>query len=132
MNELSQAQTSPLQLRWLDGNTGIGVTWADHHESTYDLTYLRTICPCAACRGAHESPPLSQAPKKKFNILSDDQAKTADAPSGVRSVQPVGNYAISFVWTDGHSEGIYSFRYLREMCPCKECAARLSAEDSET
>lgn len=132
MNELSSEQTTPLQLQWLEGATGIEVKWSDGHESVYDLTYLRTICPCAACRGAHESPPLSQAPKKRFNILSDDQAKAKDAPSGVKSVQPVGNYAISFVWSDGHSEGIYSFRYLREMCPCQECAARIAEQDSDS
>jgi hypothetical protein len=35
---------------------------------------------------------------------------------------PVGNYAIQFDYSDGHSTGIYSYDYLRTMCPCEDCA----------
>ena len=28
----------------------------------------------------------------------------------------VGRYALNFRWSDGHETGIYSFRYLRELC----------------
>jgi len=34
----------------------------------------------------------------------------------------VGNYAIQIEFTDGHSTGIYSFDYLRTICPCDACA----------
>ncbi|HEY1266366.1 MAG TPA: gamma-butyrobetaine hydroxylase-like domain-containing protein [Candidatus Binatia bacterium] len=34
---------------------------------------------------------------------------------------PVGNYAIMFRWGDGHETGIYTFQYLRSLCPCEEC-----------
>jgi len=34
---------------------------------------------------------------------------------------PVGQYAVRFVFSDGHSIGIYSFEYLCEICPCAEC-----------
>jgi DUF971 family protein len=27
------------------------------------------------------------------------------------------------VWGDGHETGIYSYRYLRELCPCATCSA---------
>ena len=33
----------------------------------------------------------------------------------------VGNYAVSLTWQDGHSTGIYSFRLLRQLCPCEAC-----------
>jgi DUF971 family protein len=39
-----------------------------------------------------------------------------------RSAQAVGHYAIKIDFTDGHSTGIYSFDYLRTMCPCEACA----------
>jgi DUF971 family protein len=26
-----------------------------------------------------------------------------------------------FVWNDGHEHGIYTWNYLREICPCPEC-----------
>ena len=31
----------------------------------------------------------------------------------------VGNYAIKIEWSDEHDTGIYSFEYLRELCPPK-------------
>jgi DUF971 family protein len=37
------------------------------------------------------------------------------------SVTPVGNYALQFGWSDGHNTGIYSFEYLRALCPCPRC-----------
>jgi len=36
-------------------------------------------------------------------------------------VKPVGNYALSFAWSDRHSTGIYTFDYLRSICPCPQC-----------
>ena len=40
---------------------------------------------------------------------------------------PIGGVAINvrhvdqFQWNDGHSEGIYSYAYFREICPCADC-----------
>ena len=39
-------------------------------------------------------------------------------------IEPVGKYAIRFIWNDGHEHGIYSWEYLREHCPCAECKAQ--------
>jgi DUF971 family protein len=36
-------------------------------------------------------------------------------------VEPVGNYALRFRWSDGHDTGIYTFDFLRRLCPCAEC-----------
>jgi DUF971 family protein len=135
MIELTKEQTEPRSLQWLD-DSRVGVTWEDGHESVYTLPFLRRVCPCAACRGSHDAPPLNQPPpeKKRFQILNDAQVKQA-AQTGrtsvsLRGVSPVGNYAIAFEWTDGHAEGIYSFRYLREMCPCPSCAEKIAAAES--
>jgi DUF971 family protein len=37
------------------------------------------------------------------------------------SAEPVGKYALKFKWNDGHELGIYSWKWLREICPCEEC-----------
>jgi DUF971 family protein len=34
----------------------------------------------------------------------------------IENVELVGRYALTFRWSDGHDTGIYSFRYLREIC----------------
>jgi DUF971 family protein len=39
-----------------------------------------------------------------------------------QSASQVGNYAIQINFTDGHSTGIFSYDYLRSICPCAECA----------
>jgi DUF971 family protein len=41
-----------------------------------------------------------------------------------RKIELVGQYALQFEWSDGHHTGIYSFEYLRELCPCPECKKR--------
>jgi len=39
------------------------------------------------------------------------------------SAEAVGKYALKFSWSDRHDLGIYSWFYLREVCPCAECTA---------
>jgi DUF971 family protein len=48
------------------------------------------------------------------------------APQGLvaTTYTMVGRYAISFVWSDGHSTGIYPYEYLLEMCECDICAPK--------
>ena len=55
------------------------------------------------------------APKEIFALYK--------APPLPEKVTPVGRYAISFTWNDGHSSGIYSWDYLRRHCPCEVCSA---------
>jgi DUF971 family protein len=38
------------------------------------------------------------------------------------SAEGVGKYAIKFNWNDGHNLGIYSWKWLREICGCEQCA----------
>ena len=92
-------------------NGEIGVVWRDGHESFYTARDLRCQCPCAAC--------IEETTGRK--ILDD-----ASVPEEIRPrlYQGVGNYAVQFVWSDGHSTGIYSHALLRRLCPCKECASQ--------
>lgn len=54
--------------------------------------------------------------------------KFIDVPDAkLAEISAVGNYAIQFRWEDGHSTGIYTFDYLRSLCPCPECAASKGA-----
>ncbi len=39
-----------------------------------------------------------------------------------KSAAAVGNYAVQIVFSDAHATGIFSFEYLREICPCSACA----------
>ena len=100
-------------------STGIKIDWKDGHHSEYGLTYLRDKCPCAACTGAHGTPPRQPeepaAPGNPFKMFKPALKMLA--------VAPVGNYAIRIDWSDGHNSGIYSFEHFRDICPCPQCAA---------
>jgi len=37
------------------------------------------------------------------------------------SAEAIGKYAIKFSWNDNHDLGLYSWKFLREVCPCEEC-----------
>lgn len=84
------------------------VEWADGHASAYPLKALRLSCPCAVCVEEWTGQKLVRP-----EMIADD----------VRPVEarPVGNYALSIRWSDGHSSGIYAWDYLRGLCPCGTC-----------
>lgn len=97
-------QTRELVLQWNDG-----------HESVYAFSLLRYACPCAECQGGHEK--MSSEPNEKVFTLPDvDSAATR-----IENVEAVGMYAITIAWEDGHHYGIYTWEYLRKLCPCKDC-----------
>ena len=40
----------------------------------------------------------------------------ANASPVITELQPVGRYALQPYWRDGHSTGIYTYDYLRDLC----------------
>jgi len=84
------------------------VSWNDGHFSSYPSWYLRENCPCASC--------VEEFTGRRM-ILKGSIPSTIERVD----VGPVGNYALSFTWSDGHSTGIYTFDFLRQICPCREC-----------
>jgi DUF971 family protein len=86
-------------------NGEIGIVWEDGHESYFPGHYLRCACACAEC--------VDEMSGRK--VLQDDKVS-----EDVRALElhPVGNYAISVRWSDGHDTGIYAFERLRRLCPC--------------
>ncbi len=89
---------------------GITIHWGDGHRSEYALGYLRDHCPCATCAEVHRGQSASPFPMFKPAVR-------------LNAVEPVGNYALRLIWSDGHSTGIYTWEYLRSICTCAECAA---------
>ncbi len=107
---------------------GVDITWADGHSSHYEFAYLRDQCPCATCndeRAKKESMPAT-------NLLSSPLFPMYKPKPRAQAATQVGNYAIQISFTDGHSTGIFSYDYLRTLCPCEECgrAFRESSEKS--
>jgi len=109
---------------------GVDITWADGHSSHYDFTYLRDQCPCATCndeRAKKDSMPPAT------NLLSSPLLPMYKPKPRAQAATQVGNYAVQISFTDGHSTGIFSYDYLRTLCPCEECgrAFRESTDKSQ-
>jgi DUF971 family protein len=105
--------------------TGMDIEWKDGHHSSYSFVFLRDACPCALCdeeRGKSKRKP-GDPPKLAPGALP--MFKPMAKPN---SVEPVGKYAIRFYWNDGHDLGIYSWQFLRDVCPCAECKSARMAE----
>lgn len=98
---------------------GVDITWADGHSSHYDFTYLRDQCPCATCND--ERAKKEAAPIATTNLLSSPLLPMYKPKPRAQAATQVGNYAVQISFTDGHSTGIFSYDYLRTLCPCEEC-----------
>jgi DUF971 family protein len=110
-------QTTPSRLD-LKKDESLTIDWQDGRRGVYSLTLLRSMCPCAQCRIVRDgSDPhdISPAPKRKplLTILPGNYSGKLTAVNA----SLVGNYALKIEWSDGHDSGIYSFQYLREICP---------------
>jgi prepilin-type processing-associated H-X9-DG protein len=93
---------------------GVEIAWADGHASRYDFPYLRDECPCAVCNDER---------LKKDNVKSKGMLVLPMYKERVkaRAAKAVGNYALQIDFSDGHGTGIFSFEFLRSICPCTEC-----------
>lgn len=117
--ELPPAAKEPVKVRVRKSEgTGLEIDWKDGHHSAWRFAWLRDACPCATCDAEREQTGRAPGqPKPKETVL----LPLYQAPPRPESVTPVGNYALSFVWNDGHKTGIYSWDYLRRHCQCDEC-----------
>jgi DUF971 family protein len=86
-----------------DGESRLRITWMDERECLYEAPALRRACPCAQCVNEWTGQRVLR-PEAISNELT------------IADISIVGRYALSFRWSDGHETGIYSFRYLRELC----------------
>ncbi len=77
------------------------VKWKDGSTSEIPWTKLREACPCAECTNVHgDADPLRLKLAPNTHLVSVDY---------------VGNYAVQPHWGDGHSAGLFTWNYLREL-----------------
>ncbi len=92
----------PREIKHEDDFT-LRISWADNSECLYRAADLRRACPCAQCVNEWTGE----------RVLKSD---TVSEELEINDMSIVGRYALNFRWSDGHETGIYSFRYLRELC----------------
>ena len=76
------------------------IAFSDGRTFKLPYEFLRVYSPSAEVRGHGPGQEVLQAGKRNVEI---------------RSVEPVGSYAIQPAFSDGHSTGIYSWDYLYEL-----------------
>src|SRR5262245_31273896 len=102
----------------LSTGEGVEIEWRDGHGSNYTFPYLRDACPCALCD--------EERTKSGRKAREPAQPKPGELPmfraaAKTLSAEGVGKYALKFKWNDGHELGIYSWQWLRDICPCEKC-----------
>jgi DUF971 family protein len=99
------AQPTKLELATSDR---LRIYWSDGQIRDYPVRELRDKCPCATCREKRNAPP---PPATQLPIITAAQIE----PLRITSMKPVGNYAYSIDFSDGHNTGIYTLESLREL-----------------
>ena len=107
------------------GGTGVDIAWKDGHQSHYSFQFLRDACPCALCD--EERSKTGRLPGEPPHTKPGELPMFKPSAKPV-SAEPVGKYALKFKWNDGHELGIYSWQFLRDVCPCEECRAGRKAK----
>jgi DUF971 family protein len=92
----------------LTPNNRLRISWSDGQLREYGLRELRDLCPCATCREKRNAPPASPL---QLPIISAAEAQ----PLRITAMKPVGNYAYSIDFSDGHNTGIYTIESLHQM-----------------
>ena len=85
----------------------LAITWSDGQRRLYTIRALREACPCATCREKRSQP------ADPFALPTLKQVQTE--PLRIAAMQPMGNYAYSIAFSDGHDTGIFAFDLLRQL-----------------
>lgn len=98
--------TPPPKRLDLKKDRGLTVEWADGATSFFSIALLRRMSPSAEARDLREK--LAANPLTVLPSTGPTGPLTAEA-------ELVGNYALRLRFSDGHSTGIYSWEYLRNL-----------------
>ncbi|MCA9187420.1 MAG: DUF971 domain-containing protein [Pirellulaceae bacterium] len=85
------------------------IAWSDGITLAYRVGELRKQCPCATCREKRQSPANSD--QNLLPVLGPAELQ----PLRITAMEPVGQYAYSIHFSDGHDTGIYTLESLREV-----------------
>lgn len=102
---MTEAPT-PVEVRAPEGARRMEIEWSDGVVTAYRHAILRGFCPCAVCQGHHGPVEWVQG--------ADDMNLE------LTLLEEVGAYALRLGWGDGHSTGLYTFRFLRDLAEIGE------------
>ena len=100
MAGLHSGTPRPLEIKLHQKSRVVEVSFDDGKVFRLSCEYLRVYSPSAEVRGHGPGQEVLQPGKKDVEITA---------------IEPVGNYAVKIVFSDGHDTGLYSWDYLYEL-----------------
>ncbi|MDP1558885.1 MAG: DUF971 domain-containing protein [Nitrosomonas sp.] len=97
MAGLSKDTPTPKEIKLHQQSRLLDISFTDGQSFQFSCEFLRVYSPSAEVRGHSPGQEVLQTGKKNVNI---------------KQIEPVGNYAVLFTFTDGHNTGIYSWDLL--------------------
>lgn len=97
-----------------DGKSAVLITWSDQQVTRYTTSQLRDACPCATCREKRRGKEAN-ANRDLKSLTLPVLSRAEASPLTIQAMKPVGTYAYSIAFSDGHSSGIYPFAMLRNL-----------------
>ena len=94
-------------MNYLIADKSLVLQTENFNELLISLKKIRLACPCAHCKGE----------KDIFgNIYKLDlDHPLLEKSFEVKKIKPIGNYGIKIFWEDNHSNGIYTFDFLKKL-----------------
>jgi prepilin-type processing-associated H-X9-DG protein len=96
---MNPTDLSPSELRVTAGGVALAITWVDGVSSLMEGAVLRRACRCAGCTAARAI---------GTPVAGEERVVIA-------AVEPIGDYAVNIVFSDGHARGIFPWSLLREL-----------------
>ena len=90
----------PTEIKLHQKSRLLEIAFDDGSRFTLPCEYLRVFSPSAEVRGHGPGQEVLQVGKRDVEI---------------KEIEPVGNYAVKLVFSDGHDTGLYSWEYLHEL-----------------
>ncbi len=100
MAGLHSGTPRPVEIKLHQKSRIVEVSFDDGKVFRLSCEYLRVYSPSAEVRGHGPGQEVLQPGKKDVEITA---------------IEPVGNYAVKIVFSDGHDTGLYSWDYLYEL-----------------
>ncbi len=115
----ARPRVDPEHIGPTDDGAHLRIEWKDGTVSEYAPRALRLACPCAGCVEEMTG----------VRILRPEDVDPRVYPTAIHYV---GRYALQFVWSDGHSTGIYTYEHLRKLWDDGEAGITDRTEIQET
>jgi DUF971 family protein len=97
MSGLNQNTPKPIDIRLHQASRLLEIKFDNNTECMLSCEFLRVHSPSAEVKGHGPGQETLQVGKEDVNISA---------------IEPVGNYAVKLVFSDGHDTGLYSWDYL--------------------